>query len=503
MSGPRRVMKSFQNVPGLFFVMAVGVASALPGPARAADLFLNDEPEVYEAIDKLNALGLLPGHLANTRPYSIQAVRKAAQAATGATLPGTFEGDLLRWLALYTTPKDMARLTVAGGHSDARFLPPNNQGIPRPEGWSALEGFSAREEVTPQLNGQVRAAFFQGERGDDGNRLLDASIEAGGRYFALQAGKLSTWYGPGRRGSLVLSNNAAPYPGVRLHNPEPIPLTGRAKFLGRVQYDFFVARMETKELFSRHMFVGTRLAARPAAWLEVGVDRVLHYGGAGRDNGLSEFFTDYFGSNDPSSRSNTLAGVDATLTLPFALQPVQLYIERGAEDSSHWGRIFLPWDDRFANLYGLYLPRILTIARLDLRAEYADNFSGENKGDEGYDHPAYPHLYRGALLGHAMGGLARDWFVEGRCWLMPGSHARLSWERVLQDGPAAKGERRTRYEAGLTGWLTENWRAQLDLLMDRGTSIGGVPGADRTDFSAFLSVAYQVTTISPWAGRPQ
>lgn len=500
-------MKSFQNVRGLLLVTVVAAAAALaamaagPGPAHAADLLLNDEPEVYEAIDKLNALGLLPGHLANTRPYSIAAVRKAAQAATGATLPGTFEGDLLRWLALYTSPKDMARLTVAGGRSEARFVPPNNQGIPRPKGWSALEAFSAREEVTPQLNGQIRAAFFQGERGDDGNRLLDASIEAGGRYFAVQGGKLSTWYGPGRRGSLILSNNAAPYPGVRIHNPEPIPLTGWAKFLGRVQYDFFVARMETKELFSRHTFVGTRLASRPAPWLEVGVGRVLHYGGAGRSNSFDEFFRHYFGSDDPSSRSNMLGQFDATLTLPFALQPVQLYVERGAEDSSHWGRMFLPWDDRFANLYGIYLPRILTSARLDLRAEYADNFSGDNKGKKWYEHPAYPHLYRGALLGHAMGGLARDWFVDGRFWLAPGSFARLSWERVLQDGPTRKGERRTLSSASLTGWLDESWRAQFDLIMDRGTSIGGIPGADRTDFSAFLSVAYQVTTISPWAGR--
>lgn len=38
-----------------------------------------------------------------------------------------------------------------------------------------------------------------------------------------------------------LANNASPYPGVRLHNPEPIPLTRWFSFLGNVQYDLFVA----------------------------------------------------------------------------------------------------------------------------------------------------------------------------------------------------------------------------------------------------------------------
>lgn len=496
-------MKRFKNVAAVFiFTVATGLSPV--ARLEAADLFLNDEPELYEAIDKLNALGYLPGILANTRPYSVQAIRNAAQAASRTIPAGTFEGDLLRWVAAYTTPKDMARLTATGSHAEARFVPANNQGIPRPEGWSALEGFSAREEVTPVLSGQFRAAFFQGEHGDDGGRLLDASIEVGRPYFSVQAGTISTWYGPGRHGSLILSNNAQPYPGVRIHNPEAIPLTGWAKLLGRIEYDFFAARMEQAHRFPHHTFVGTRVAARPARWLEVGASRILHYGGEGRSDGVSEFLENYFGSNEPPDRSNTLAGIDVTLMLRFRGQPLQGYWEHTGEgDNRLLGVEEIPWPTQFGNIYGLYLPALLGSSRLDLRAEYADNFSFHAKEAAWYDHSAYPHRYRGEILGHAMGGSARDWFVEGRYWLVPASYVRLSWERVLHDDPARKGERRTRYSAGITGWLTENWRIQAEVLTERVTAIGGVPGADGTDFSAFLSVGYQVTTISPWGTRLQ
>ncbi|HEY7585707.1 MAG TPA: hypothetical protein VH866_04275, partial [Candidatus Deferrimicrobiaceae bacterium] len=67
-----------KNVIGMKVVVLIALATAVP--ARAADLFLKDEPEIYAAVDKLNAMGYLPGFLANTRPYSIQAVRAAVEA---------------------------------------------------------------------------------------------------------------------------------------------------------------------------------------------------------------------------------------------------------------------------------------------------------------------------------------------------------------------------------------------------------------------------------------
>jgi len=493
------------------FLLPALLAAALhapSAPARAADLFLGDEPEVYTAIDRLNASGYLPGFLANTRPYSMEAVRAAVQAASAGPAPAGFDGDLLRWLAWYAGPKEMGRLALAGSHAGARSVPPNNEGIPRPKGWAGLAAVSLREERAPYLSGQLRAASFYGEGGDEGNRLLDASLEAGWRYASVQAGRISTWYGPGRHGSLVLTNNAAPYPGVRIRNPEPIPLGGRLRFLGRVQYDFFVARMEKTPLYSHHTFVGTRLAARPRPWLEVGLSRVLHYGGQGRSDGLSEFLKDYGGRNHPSDRSNTIAGFDVTLTLPLAVQPVQLYWDRAGEgDNRLLGVDEIPWPSQWGNLLGVYLPRVAGAPRVDLRAEYADNYSGYAKTANWYSHGAYPHFYRGEVLGHPMGGGSRDWFLVSRYFLRPSSFAEVSWEKILHDRGVQPsigfpGERHTVYSAGFTGWLTKNWRAGVHAAMDRVTAQGGIPGSTGTDFFASVAIAYQTSVLNPSDRRP-
>ncbi len=483
-------------VPAVALLLAS--AAAAPAPARAADLFLAAEPEIYAAIDKLNASGALPGFLANTRPYSLAAVRAAADGALRESRVEGFDAEILRWLAYYAAPRRSARVTLAVSRSDDRFTPVNNDGVPTPKGWAGQASLAAREETTPYVSAHLRALSFYGEGGDDGNRLLDAALETGFRYASLQVGKVSSWYGPGRHGALILTNNASPYPGVRFHNPEPIPLTGWFSFLGSVQYDFFVARMEKKPLFSHSIFVGTRLAARPARWLEIGLTRVLHYGGAGRSDGLSEFFTDYAGNNQPSDRSNTLAGYDITLTLPFRFQPVQAYWDRAGEGDNRLLGTGIPWPSQWGNILGLYLPRVFSVSRIDLRAEYADNYSGYAKTANWYSHPAYPHFYRGNVLGHAMGGDSRDWFIEGRCFILPSSYASFSWERLMHDGAPVKGERHSIFGAGLTGWLAKSWRAEARAAVDRVTTQGGVPGANGTDFSALLSVGYQV---APFPGN--
>lgn len=494
-----RNRESYRNAAVIAALLLSLLAAA---PSRAADLFLNDEPEIYAAIDKLNALGHLPGVLANTRPYSMQAVRAAMESASRESLPEGFEAELLRWVEAYTAPQATGRVTAAASYSDARILPPNNEGIPRPRGWAGQGSIAARGEATRYLSAQIRAASFRGEGGEDeGNRLLDASIEAGHKYLSVQAGRISTWYGPGRNGALILTNNAAPYPGVRIRNPQPIPMPGWSSFLGNVQYDIFAARMEKTPSFSHSMLVGTRLAARPSAWLEIGLSRVLHYGGEGRSNGISEFLTDYGGNNDPPDRSNTLAGYDITLTLPFRFQPVQAYWDHAGEGDNRLLGTGIPWPSQWGHLLGIYLPKVLGASRLDLRAEYADTHGGSAKTAGWYNHSAYPHLYRGDILGHPMGGDSIDWFVEGRYFFLPSTFLALSYERVRRENgsglsPLPPGERRSRYSAGLTGWLAKSWRAEARASMEQLIDEGGVPGSKGTDFSAFLAISYQISSLT-------
>lgn len=474
---------------GAVAAAALALAIGGPGTAAGADLFLADEAFVYAAVDRLNAAGLLPGFLANTRPYDLRALRAAATRAVLPADADPFDAELLRRLRAHVDPHGASRATVSAAFSSTAFLPSGGEGQVVPEGWSGRGRIFAREEKSPYASAQLRAVYTRGEDGLDDGDLLDTSLSLGGRYAALEAGKISGWYGPGRRGSLLLTNNAVPFPGVRLHDPEPIPLSGVFSFLGSVQYDFFLARMESKAVRSHSLFAGARLAARPAPWLEIGVSRLLHYGGEGRSNGIGEFFRDFFGENDPSDRSNTLGGFDVALNLPVPGQPVQLYWAPAGEFSriAQWG-----------NLAGIYLPRAAGIGRLDVRAEYADNHAWENKSSDWYGHPAYPHRYRGRLLGHPMGGASRDLFLEARYFIAPSFHATLSFDRLFHDpakGAAPEyvppGKRFDVTAAGVEGLVTRRTYVEAKGSLTRVTDPGGFPSPGHPEYAAWVALGFQ------------
>jgi hypothetical protein len=129
------VLVENRNVPFFIalFLCAMGISAA--SRIEAADLFLNDEPEVYASIDRLSALGYLPRLPANTRPYSVRAIRAATKLDPRAAAPPGFDGEVFRWLAAYVAPKEMGRLTGAAAFSDSRFTPANGEGVPVPKGW--------------------------------------------------------------------------------------------------------------------------------------------------------------------------------------------------------------------------------------------------------------------------------------------------------------------------------------------------------------------------------
>ena len=319
----------------LLAVLAVLVLFA--APARAADLFLVGEREIYLAVDKLNAMGRLPGFLANTRPYSVAAVRAALDNNAASQGVG-FDAELVRWVT-YATRQTLLVRGTAGLEADEKSETRANEGgVPTPKGVSARLSILARGEATRFVSAHASAAAFFGEDGESGTRVGETAIEAGFPSASLQVGKIATWYGPGRLGALIFTNNAQSYPGIRFHNPVPIAVPGFFSFLGNVQYDLFFARLEEDRPIPNPVLFGMRLATRPSRYLEVGFSRSMIYGGEGHDSGLSAWWDAFKGrnTNDPSEEGlvNQIAGIDVTLTLPFAFQPVQAYVEMAGEDAA-------------------------------------------------------------------------------------------------------------------------------------------------------------------------
>ena len=402
-----------------------GIATLVPAPAHAADLFLTGEREIYLAVDKLNAMGQLPGFLANTRPYSVAAVRAALENNAAGQGIG-FDAQLARWVSYATKPTFLVRGTAGLEADEKRETRPNEGGIPTPKGVSGRLSILAREEANPFVSAHASAATFFGEGGDDGTRVGETAIETGTPSAALQIGKIATWYGPGRLGALIFTNNAQSYPGIRLHNPVPIAVPGFFSFLGNAQYDMFLARLESDRPIANPLLFGMRLAARPSRFLELGLSRSMIYGGKGHDSGLSAWWDSFKGenTNDPGKKGlvNQIAGFDVTLTLPFPSQPVQAYLELAGEDAAHLLGTPIPFPSKFAYVTGVFLPTLFGSAAHDLRVEWAQNHWRDN-GPAWYVHSVsdggYAHFYRGRVLGHPMSTDAQNLSFQSHHFLPP------------------------------------------------------------------------------------
>jgi hypothetical protein len=479
-------------------VLFAGAATIAPAPARAADLFLAGEREIYLAIDKLNAMGQLPGFLANTRPYSVAAVR-AALDKNAASQGFGFDADLARWVTYATKPTFLVRGAVTLEKDEKRETRANEGGVPTPKGVSGRLSGLAREEANSFISAHASAAAFFGESGDRGTRVGETAIETGLPSAALQIGKINAWYGPGRLGALLLTNNAQSYPGIRFHNPVPIAVPGLFSFLGNAQYDLFLARLESNRPISNPLLFGMRLAARPSRFLELGVSRSMIYGGEGHDSGLSAWWDAFQGenTNDPGEKGlvNQIAGFDVTFTLPFPSQPVQAYLDLAGEDQALGTSI--PFPSKFAYVTGAFLPALFGSAAHDLRVEWARNHWRGN-GPAWYIHgtsgDGYAHFYRGRVLGHPMGTDAQSLSVQSHHFFLPSTYLELTLSRTDRFSLGPMKERTDRASAGFVGWLSGRVRAEAEIAQERVENPGGLPGPTDEDASCRIALSYQFGT---------
>ncbi|MBF8260343.1 MAG: hypothetical protein HW377_2717 [Actinobacteria bacterium] len=473
---------SFRNVPVLGFVLAAlvqfaGIATFAPAPAHAADLFLTGEREVYLAVDKLNAMGQLPGFLANTRPYSVAAVRAALDNNAAASQGIDFDARLARWVSYATKPTLLVRGTVGIEADEKRETRANEGGVPTPNGVSARLSILAREEATPFVSAHASAAAFFGESGENGTRVGETAIEAGTPSAALQIGKIATWYGPGRLGALIFTNNAQSYPGIRLHNPVPIAVPGLFSFLGNVQYDLFLARLESDRPIPNPLLFGMRLAARPGRYLELGLSRSMIYGGEGHGSGIGAWWDAFKGgeTNDPTEKG--------------------LYLEMAGEDGADLEDTPIPLPSKFAYVTGVFLPTLFGGAAHDLRVEWARNH-WQGNGTAWYVHPVsgegYAHFYRGRVLGHPMGNDAQNLSIQGHHFFLPSAYLELTLSRTDRFSLGPSTERTDRTSAGLVGWLSERVRAEGEIALEKVKNPDGLPGASSEDASFRVAFSYQL-----------
>ena len=464
---------------------------ALPTAAFPAgpEIFLREDPELYLAIDKLQGMGLLPEIMTGDRGLDVSEVtREAGKAEDAAWDP--FVAGMIRFLQLDAAREFDFRLRAGLSYSGDGQIPPNEQGFPVPKGGGAQAGGFFRAAPSDWLSFHARGDLAAGTDGYRTGRLEETSIRLGFPQATLEAGRFSLWWGPGRHGALIFSTNAEPLWGFRLRNPRPIPLGWWFKFLGEIQYDLFVARLEGSRPIPHSLLSGMRVAVRPNRYLEIGTSRAMHFGGEGRGSGIPEWWEAFKGTNEnePGSQGNQLAGFDLSVTLPFRVQPVQIYLEMAGEDQATF--LGVPYPTKKAYLGGVFFPALFGSPLVDFRAEFARNHF-QDYGPAWYVHPDYPHRYRGRILGHPMGTDAQDLFFEVHYFLLPSSYLEANLDLTRRYSPGPEREEDQTVTVGFIAWLTRNLRAEGRVAYQYVKNENGTPGADSTDTSIRLTVAYQ------------
>ena len=238
---------------------------------------------------------------------------------------------------------------------------------------------------------------------------LSASARWGGGEITV--GRMPLWWGPGRHGSLLISNNARPFDMIRLGTGGPQLLPGFLGYLGLVQLETIFTRLEQSRAISDPYLWGMRVSSRVNPYLEIGASRTAQFGGEGRSVSLGTIYNVWRADteNDVDDPGNQLASIDARVIVPWSIQPFELYTEYGGADEANG---FL---SKEAFIVGLYFPRIGSCDLFELTFEFANTtVSGDR--EIWYTSRNYPdgYTYHERIIGHHVGTDGLDAFAELR-----------------------------------------------------------------------------------------
>ncbi len=249
------------------------------------------------------------------------------------------------------TLPDSVTLAVGGEKSDA--LPPFSR---------------------PQVRGRggVQVLFGDGDPNGFAWRLGVGWTDSDHYHYNLDGSELSARFGNGRvylsdqrrhwgpswAGSLILDDGAAPIPALGWRKTDPSAFAHPwLNWLGAWNLDVFVGTLAGHTEPAHPKLWGTRFQFMPLDGLEIGLSRVLEWGGRGRSESFDTFWRSIIGQDNVDGGrydpGNQLAGFDARYTFAVtSTAAVSLYGQAIGEDeagllpSKYLGSLAPTWRSR-------------------------------------------------------------------------------------------------------------------------------------------------------------
>ncbi|PCI43523.1 MAG: hypothetical protein COB49_12160 [Alphaproteobacteria bacterium] len=400
-----RVKKYTVLCAGAIFSLLVSVQLVQASPwAAVGDMQLRNDVEV------LARHGVISGPV-NSWPISWKQITR--------NLSRTSEIDLPQYVRLAVM---RVKEKIPGEfRTSVRIQATNNPAIVR--GFSTTARNDLDADAIAEYNNSdsgttihIQGGYRKGN-GEDYAHLDGSYLSQDIGNWSAYAGAFDRWWGPGREGTLILSNNARPMPSIGLRRIEPKAFkTKWLSWLGPWQWDMFLARMEEDREISHALIAGFRFTFEPIKNFEVGFSRTMQICGEGRPCGFDTWAKALIAGGDLENTrgnledpSNQLVSLDLSYTMKVGKDIfLKLYGEGTAEDEN--GKVFLPF--RYARLVGLTLngPYGDNGAQWRFSVEHSDTIStefwffGKRLFNVIYEHGIYKTGYRfkGRSLGHSL-----------------------------------------------------------------------------------------------------
>jgi len=301
-----------------------------------------------------------------------------------------------------------------GSYSDSAV---NSHVLDNEQGWVLEEEFNARVDMQSWVSFQdffglrIEPAFY-GSKNKNKITLDKCFFNASYKNIECGAGRTSLRWGPGRHGSMLVSNNTRPLYVANIGSQKPFRIP-RIEKLGQWNIDFFTAKFidEVDRAIKEPYLSGLRVEYSPHDRLNLSGNHTIMWGGDGvPDVSIVDLFDMFLaklggGGDEPENHLISITGEWAVPGLndviPFA-NGALVYCEIGAEDEMSG----LP--SHVGGLGGFRIIDLFLIEDLCLVMEYArtDNvWYIHNKYADGY-------TSRGNILGHHVGTDGDDFFVS-------------------------------------------------------------------------------------------
>jgi hypothetical protein len=449
---------------------SVHYEDSLPPVRASADVPLDDS--AYSAIERLAALGYIDTAFLGIKPWTrAECARLVEEAgdeladddgappdiqAMLATLEQEFAVELrtrpshrVHLNSVYERTTFIRGMPISDGYHFGQTIT-NDYGRPFAEGFNQVAGIDAssnlgrfefriRDEIQhapglPAFNPSARQAISAADALPEQpalgvaprNKLaiLDATAAVALGGFQITAGKQSLWWGPGRSGAMLLSDNAAPIYMLRVSQIRPVQLPSLFTYLGPMKVESFFGHLDGHNFPPSPFFYGQKVSFKPTPDLEFGFSRTVVFAGQGvTPLTFGNFFHSFFSTSSGTAPGFDLrtnpgvrhAGFDFSYRLPGLRRwGVVLYSDSVAHDDV--SPVSAP--RRAAMNPGLYVARLPMAPKLEFRTEVLSTDPPVQRSNGG-KFLYWESIYRDAYTNQ--GGLMGSWIGRegkgGQAWL--------------------------------------------------------------------------------------